>query len=144
MDTKVPKPAPRRTRRTHELEFMAQVIKACLQPGVSVAAVALASGLNANYLRRWVKERSRARGLRSTRAVRALVGWTMSSMASRNCHSPHEHGISTAGCPLGMEARLRATPVLPLNSRRSASPWSHGATRPVAARRAPDIRAVAW
>jgi len=29
---------------------------ACLQPGVSVAAVALANGLNANYLRRWVKE----------------------------------------------------------------------------------------
>lgn len=56
MDTKVAKPAARRTRRTHAPEFKAQVIEACLQPGVSVAGVALANGLNANYLRRWVKE----------------------------------------------------------------------------------------
>lgn len=56
MDTRRVKPAPRRTRRTHEPGFKAQVIEACLQPGVSVAAVALANGLNANYLRRWVKE----------------------------------------------------------------------------------------
>lgn len=56
MDTKRAKPAPRRTRRRHEPEFKAQVIEACLQPGVSVAGVALANGLNANYLRRWVKE----------------------------------------------------------------------------------------
>jgi len=56
MYTKVAKPVPRRTRRRHAPEFKAQVIEACLQPGVSVAAVALANGLNANYLRRWVKE----------------------------------------------------------------------------------------
>jgi transposase len=31
-------------------------VEACLQPGVSVAAIALANGLNANYLRRWVRE----------------------------------------------------------------------------------------
>lgn len=56
MDTKQAKVAPRRTRRRHAPEFKAQVIEACLQPGVSVAAIALANGLNANYLRRWVKE----------------------------------------------------------------------------------------
>ena len=56
MYTKVAKPAARRTRRRHAPEFKAQVIEACLQPGVSVAGVALANGLNANYLRRWVKE----------------------------------------------------------------------------------------
>lgn len=31
------------------------MIAACLQPGVSLAAVALANGLNANLLRTWVK-----------------------------------------------------------------------------------------
>ena len=56
MYAKMAKPAARRTRRRHEPEFKAQVIEACLQPGVSVAGVALANGLNANYLRRWVKE----------------------------------------------------------------------------------------
>ena len=46
--------APRRNRR-HAPEFKARVIAACLQPGVSIAAVALANGLNANFLRSWVK-----------------------------------------------------------------------------------------
>ncbi len=50
------KPAPRRTHRRHDPEFKAQVIEACLHPGVSVAAVALANGLNANMLRKWVSE----------------------------------------------------------------------------------------
>jgi transposase len=44
----------RRRRRTHSAEFKAKVVSACRQPGVSMAAVALANGLNANLLRRWV------------------------------------------------------------------------------------------
>ena len=64
------KPAARRTRRTHTPEFKTQVIEACLQPGVSVAGVALANGLNANYLRRWVKEhREQAAGSTGKGAV---------------------------------------------------------------------------
>lgn len=52
--TEVASPAPR-SRRKHAPEFKAQVIAACLQPGVSIAAVALANQLNANLLRNWVK-----------------------------------------------------------------------------------------
>jgi transposase len=44
----------RRRRRTHSVEFKAQVIQACRQPGVSVASVALSHGLNANLVRRWL------------------------------------------------------------------------------------------
>lgn len=44
----------RRRRRQHSAEFRAKVVAACSKPGVSVAAVALANGLNANLLRRWV------------------------------------------------------------------------------------------
>jgi transposase len=44
----------RRRLRTHSAEFKAKVVSACRQPGVSIAAVALANGLNANLLRRWV------------------------------------------------------------------------------------------
>ena len=54
MDTLVVKPVQRRRRR-HSEEFKRQVIEACLQPGVSVAAIALANGLNANYLRQMVR-----------------------------------------------------------------------------------------
>jgi transposase len=48
-------PAPR-THRRHTAEFKAQAIAACLCPGVSISAVALANRLNANMLRSWVKE----------------------------------------------------------------------------------------
>lgn len=54
MDTLVTAPA-RRRRRRHSEEFKRQVVEACMQPGVSVAAIALANGLNANYLRQWVR-----------------------------------------------------------------------------------------
>ena len=47
-------PASRRYRR-HAPEFKARVVAAGLVPGVSVAAVALANGLNTNLLRNWIK-----------------------------------------------------------------------------------------
>lgn len=51
-----------RTRRRHSPQFRAQVVRACLQPGVSLAAVSLANGLNANMVRRWVKEHREGMG----------------------------------------------------------------------------------
>ena len=44
----------RRRRRKHSAEFKAQAVAACQEPGVSIAAMALANGINANLLRRWV------------------------------------------------------------------------------------------
>ena len=49
-----------RTRRRHSAQFKERVVRACRQPGVSMAAVALAHGLNANMLRRWVVESATA------------------------------------------------------------------------------------
>jgi len=46
----------RRRRRRHSEEFKAQVIAECARPGVSIAAIALHHGLNANLLRRWVAQ----------------------------------------------------------------------------------------
>jgi len=47
---------PRRRRRVHSDEFKASVVASCMQPGMSMAAVAMAHGVNANLLRRWVHE----------------------------------------------------------------------------------------
>jgi transposase len=41
-------------RRRHSEAFKAEAVKACMQQGVSIAAVALHYRLNANLLRRWV------------------------------------------------------------------------------------------
>jgi len=49
----------RRRRRTFDPAFKAELVAACQYPGVSVAAIALEHGLNANVLRRWVTEHER-------------------------------------------------------------------------------------
>jgi len=48
--------AGRRRRRLHSDEFKANAVAAAAQPGISMAAVALSLGINANLLRRWVRE----------------------------------------------------------------------------------------
>jgi hypothetical protein len=55
MDTsQIELPSGRRTRRRHPADFKHGVIQACMQPGVSIAAIALANGLNTNMVRKWV------------------------------------------------------------------------------------------
>jgi len=56
----------RRRRRKHSAEFKAQVAAACMQPGVSIASVAMANGINANLARRWVLEVERVAGETAT------------------------------------------------------------------------------
>ena len=41
------------TRRQHDRAFKADLVEQCLVPGASVAAVALAGGINANLLFKW-------------------------------------------------------------------------------------------
>ena len=48
----------RRTHRTYSREFKAEMVAACLQPGASVAALALSHGMNANVVHRWLKRRA--------------------------------------------------------------------------------------
>ena len=49
---------PSRRRRYHPETFKQAVIAACSEPGASVAGIALANGVNANQVRRWMRERS--------------------------------------------------------------------------------------
>lgn len=56
LSTEEPRTPTGRSWRRHSEEFKARVIELARQPGVSTAAVALANSLNANMLRRWVRE----------------------------------------------------------------------------------------
>ena len=48
---------PQRKRRgRYSNDFKLKLVEACRAPGVSVAAIALANGINANLLRRWIAE----------------------------------------------------------------------------------------
>lgn len=48
-------PSMARIRRQHAAEFKRELVALC-QPGVSISAVALAHGVNANLLRRWINQ----------------------------------------------------------------------------------------
>lgn len=48
---------PSRRRRHYPEEFKLAVIEACCEPGASVAGIAMANGVNANQVRRWMRER---------------------------------------------------------------------------------------
>ncbi len=63
-----------RRRGRYSDEFKRQVVTTCLEPGVSTAAIALANGLNANLLRRWVVDATqRSDPLRSKTTTLAPV-----------------------------------------------------------------------
>lgn len=64
----------RRRRRRHSAEFKAKVIAKCRQPGVSIAGMALAHGLNANMLRKWVIEAEARSGAEAVKPGVTLEG----------------------------------------------------------------------
>ncbi len=68
-------PQAGRRRGRYSEDFKRQVVTTCLEPGVSTAAVALANGLNANLLRRWVVEATqRSSSRRSKTTALAPIG----------------------------------------------------------------------
>ena len=95
MDTSDDGSIVRRRRRTHSAEFKAKVVSACRRPGVSMASVALANGLNANLVRRWVVTEERAQPGTSIAAAKASTA------------SPIEHGTFI---PISLEHSAVATP----------------------------------
>lgn len=62
----------RRRRRQHSLEFKQGLVRLC-QPGVSISAVALANGVNANLLRRWINQYRSGIALPATHKPARLV-----------------------------------------------------------------------
>jgi transposase len=48
-------------RRRYDPASKARLVAACLEPGVSISGLALAHGVNANVLRKWVKDARESR-----------------------------------------------------------------------------------
>lgn len=91
---------PRSQRRVHSAEFKTRVLAECQQPGASVAAVALAHGLNVNLLRKWLVGRGIKRtGLDAPRPVMrkpAGVDTSVSSLQFIPVEIAHAPVIATA------------------------------------------------
>lgn len=60
-------------RRQHEKLFKAELVERCLMPGASVAAVALAGGINANLLFKWRRDHLRSQRLSSAASSSSAV-----------------------------------------------------------------------
>ena len=62
--------AEKASRRHHDRAFKQELVRQSLEPGASVSAIALRSGVNANMLFKWRREHLRAAGrARATAAV---------------------------------------------------------------------------
>ncbi|MBB1250965.1 IS66-like element accessory protein TnpA [Rhizobium sp. G21] len=59
-------------RRRYDPESKARLLAACLEPGVSISGLALSHGVNANLLRKWVKD-AREAGLSGASAKSAFI-----------------------------------------------------------------------
>lgn len=110
MNTLLIAPAGRRHRRRHSADFKASVVQACMQPGVSIAAVALANGLNANMLRKWVIEAERASGI-GVRAPTVPVPTTGAGLSPSFVPIEVTHGPAPADIRIEMQRGATAVKV---------------------------------
>jgi transposase len=89
-------------------EIDAEVVRACLKPGVSVARMALQCGINANLLRRWIRQ-SMGADMKTKRANMPSV-----ATASTSAFVPLRlTGSGTSSCAPTAEIRARLHALLP-------------------------------
>src|ERR1700674_3571219 len=69
-------------RRTYTLDYKLEVVRQCRKPGVSVAAVALAHGINANLVRRWIVRHQRARIAPAPKPQAAMLPVTLDAVTA--------------------------------------------------------------
>jgi transposase len=87
----------KRSKRRHSAEFKARVVEACEARGASVAGVALANGVNANLVRKWINKKQRnvvagaTPGLLPVNIVAGVVQKVVRPM--RSSASVHGHAI---------------------------------------------------
>ncbi|ERS07472.1 hypothetical protein Q668_21445 [Alcanivorax sp. PN-3] len=102
----VPQPQPRR-RRHFSREFKANIVAACLEPGVSVSRIALDNQLNANLLRRWIREAEQSGQTTTSPAFMPLAVPVASSPGERSrANGQNDHiriEVPRAGGPVVVE-----------------------------------------
>ena len=100
----------RRTHRTYDAQFKAEMVAASARPGASISALALAQGMNPNVLHRWLREHERS-GLHQLIAVAALQPANtpaIKEFVPLRLPSPAAAPTSAvAGKPLAVEVELR-------------------------------------
>jgi transposase len=86
-------------RCVYDKQAKRELIRRCQQPGVSVAGMALAHGLNANLLRKWITVASTRRGS-LTSAAPVLLPVTTQSAAPASPSDAHLEVVLPGGTVL--------------------------------------------
>ena len=102
----------RRRRRLHSDEFKANAVASCMRPGMSMAAVAMANGVNANLLRRWVRAAEMRPGAGLPNVVsNALAGPDHGVAQTPAAFIPMQLPAKTAAADIRIELRRGATSI---------------------------------
>jgi transposase len=106
---KMERSAPtRRIKRRHSAEFKARVLSECAARGASVAGVALAHGVNANLVRKWIVAKHRA--LAPTVSTTALLPVRVTTEEAAVVTIPNRSGVGRPSEAIEIEiagARIR-------------------------------------
>lgn len=94
-------------RAVYDPQAKAEVVRACLKPGVSVARMALQCGINANLLRRWITQSIGA----DTKTRRANMPTV--AMASTDTFVPLRLAAPEASCVTAAQIKARLHARLP-------------------------------
>jgi transposase len=119
----------RRSHRTYTPEFKGQLVAACQQPGVSIAALAGQHGMNANVLHRWLKEHAQSARHQLNPAVPLLARTATSPPAGfvplplRLPAANHAPGIATLAIGLRKGA-LSMSITWPISATREFTHWA--------------------
>jgi transposase len=105
-------------RRQHDRSFKAELVEQCLVPGASVAAVALAGGINANLLFKWRSNHLRSKrpsGAASSSAV--LVPVQVAPGADADAGDSRPLALSPASTPTAVvpQRAARSTCIIELD-----------------------------
>lgn len=79
-------------RRTYTRKFKLDVVRQCSLPGVSVSAVALAHGINANLVRRWIVRRRGASPAGSAKPQAIMLPVTIEAASGVSTHTT-DHAV---------------------------------------------------
>jgi len=110
-------------RRRHSKEFKEKVIRAAMQPNVSISAVALHYRLNANLLRRWVAAREE---LDAAREARQSLSVPAAEFVPLQLDAP---GTTAAATEIQIEVRRGSATVTvrwPLCAAADCAAWLQG------------------
>ena len=107
------------SRRQHEKSFKADLVEQCMVPGASVAAVALAGGINANLLFKWRRDHLRSKRLSSAASSPSAVLVPVHVVAAMDADTGHSQSSapSRASTALAVapQRSARNTSIIELN-----------------------------